>query len=310
MNEPTASEALLLDLARAAGGSLPPFVTIPPGDDMALLALPSNRLLIAADQLIEGIHFTSATPLTLIARKAIARNVSDVAAMAGLPLATIACAQLPSLMSQRDAAELFHALAEQASRFSCPLVGGDTAINRQQGARISLAITILATTRTDGVVLTRSGAREGDQVIVSGPLGGSFESDGLGRHLSFSPRLNEIHALVDSLGHQVHAAMDISDGLGVDLARLLRASTRDGIALTARLDGDAIPVNAGATLDHALADGEDYEILATVDAAARIPKPWQRIGSLEKAPVGMEPRVLVKRGDAWTDATECGYRHG
>ena len=87
MSDHFASEALLLELARKAGKALPAFVEIPPGDDMALLALPSTRLLVAADQLIEGIHFTSDTPLTLVARKAITRNVSDVAAMAGIPLA-------------------------------------------------------------------------------------------------------------------------------------------------------------------------------------------------------------------------------
>ena len=189
-------------------------------------------------------------------------------------------------------------------------MGGDTAIDRREGARIALSVTILATTRKDGVVLTRSGARVGDQVIVSGPLGGSFGGDGLGRHLSFSPRLREVHALVDSLGQQVHAAMDISDGLGVDLARLLTASLRDGVALVARFHGDAIPVTAGATLDQALADGEDYEIVATVDASAAIPAPWHRIGCLERAASETQSRVLVKRGETWSDVTECGYRHG
>ncbi len=303
-------ERLILELARAAGGSLPSSVEIPPGDDMAMIRLSSSRLLVAADQTIAGLHFTPETPLHLVARKAVARNVSDVAAMAAHPVATIACATIPGSMSEADATALFHALTSAANEFGCPLIGGDTTIDPRPDARLALAVTILAEPRADGLVGTRSGAREGDTIIVSGAVGGAFGRDGLGHHLTFAPRVREAHALVDALGANVHAMIDISDGVALDLSRLLTASGESrGHALAARLHAESIPLREGATLPTALGDGEDYELLAAIAPGSALPSGWAAIGTVTTRVGSTAPSVTLVLDGVDHDVSDLGFRH-
>ncbi len=241
-----------------------PRVLIGPGDDCAALN-PSNRpLLITTDVLTDGVDFHLAeVGGRAVGRKAMAANVSDIAAMAGTPTAAVIGVVLSTAGDARTLAEeLYQGVREVADAFHFPVVGGDT--NTWAGGLV-VSVTLLGEATGNGPV-TRSGARSGDWVFVTGPCGGSI----LGRHLSPKPRVREalaLHAAVD-----LHAMIDVSDGLAADLAHILEES-RCGAVVVA----DAVPVHPDAVelskatgkrpLEHALGDGEDFELIFTVSAA-------------------------------------------
>jgi thiamine-monophosphate kinase len=251
-------------------GTAFPHVVAGPGHDCAVVAGRSGEcLLLKVDQLVSGVHFRPhpQTPIDLIARKAIARPLSDIAAAGGTPHAALAAATLPHEF--RAATELFDALTAWCRRWSCPLAGGDTTIMPAGLAgRLSLAVTLVAIPHPERGPLLRSGARAGDAVYITGALGGSFEpATGLGRHLTFEPRLAEARWLCDTLGGGLHAMMDISDGLGRDAARLAAAS-----GVRVELDSTRIPRNPGVPDWRAAASaGEDYELLFATDSSAVLP---------------------------------------
>ncbi len=305
-------ESDLHALIAAATADLPKGVMVPPGDDMAQVAVEGGSVLVACDQVIEGRHFLPATPLELVARKAIARNVSDVAAMAGRPLACLCAATLPSDMPESAVRALTAALQRHAHDLGCPLIGGDTSWHGEPGHPLQLSITILALPHATGRVVRRSDAQPGDLVVVSGALGGSFGADGMGRHLRFEPRVRLARELVDRFGDRLGAMIDVSDGLGRDLDRIARAS---GMALL--IEGDRIPVQHGCSLDQALRDGEDHELAFTIrgDAAGELPSsmagtPLAVIGRVhavdERQPVGA--RVFL--AGAWHAMGSMGWEHG
>src|SRR5687768_9893481 len=159
------------------------FVVVPPGDDLAVLDWPAaDLLLVGVDQVLDGVHFDSAlhSPRQ-IGRKAMNRNLSDCAAMGCLPAAALATVALPRGASMEYAKELYLGLRDAADPFDCPVVGGDTA---SWGGKLVLTVTILG--RSGGVKpITRSGAKPGDAIFVTGPLGGSMR----GRHMTFHPRV-------------------------------------------------------------------------------------------------------------------------
>ena len=265
-----------------ANAALPDMVTIPPGDDMAALRVGEHDLLVAADQIIEGVHFDrkSAT-LNQIARKAVTRNLSDVAAMAGKPLATLVSLVLPKGLAMEDAQQLMAALRETAQAYDAPLIGGDTATS---DGPLSLSVTVLAI--ADGIVpIRRTGAKPGDSIYVTGQLGGSRHVyEGRTHHLDFEPRVALARALAVNPDIRPTAMIDLSDGLARDLPHLVKH---------AEIKAHLLPVTAVARQIeardgrpgwlHAVADGEDYELLFTADADAPLPKqiggvPITRIG--------------------------------
>lgn len=266
----------------AHNGSLPEHVTIPPGDDMAALHLGDHDLLVAVDQVIEGIHFDRKTAtLKQIGRKAVTRNLSDVAAMAGQPLATLVSAILPKGMAEEDAEQLLAAIRETALAYGAPLIGGDTAM--AEGA-LTLSVTVLAT--ADGIEpVRRTGAKAGDGIYVTGQLGGSNHAyDGTTHHLDFEPRIELARQLATNPDTRPTAMIDLSDGLARDLPHLAQG---------AEIKAHLLPVTAVARQYaardrrpgwlHAVADGEDYELLFTARQDAVIPKqidgiPITRIG--------------------------------
>ncbi len=246
---------------RAASGG-PALVLVPPGDDMALLQLRQNRVLIAADQVIEGRHFTRATPLDAVGRKAVLRNISDIAAMAGVPIACVATAALPRGMADDRMLALYEALRAAAEECSCPLVGGDTGTHVEADAPLVVGVTVLAEPGPTGRVVERQGACPGDALCVTGSLGGSLAADGGGRHLEPRPRVRHALELVRLLGDRLHSMIDISDGLGRDAAHLAL-----GGDLNIQLDISAIPCMQGCTWQQALGDGEDYELAFACEGA-------------------------------------------
>jgi len=254
------------------------------GDDTAVLRLPApkmtgqagwtatQRLLFASDMLVEGTHFSRhALPARWIGWKALARNVSDVAAMGGLPRHAVVSLGLPPHTSVRFADEVYAGLSRCARRFGVAIVGGDTV----RAPVVVVDVAILGTVRPAHLVL-RSGARVGDRVFVTGRLGGSLSS---GRHATFMPRVQQAQWLVRHL--KVHAMIDLSDGLASDLWQLARASR-----VTFRIRESDIPVSrAGRTTWHALMDGEDFELVFVVPKrlANRVPR---MIGRVPVTPIG------------------------
>ncbi len=223
------------------------------GDDCAIVRSGDSAKwqLLKTDCLIESIHFVPGTDPVLVGRKAFNRVLSDIAAMGGSPshaLVTIATD------SDRQVSEIvgwYEGMTAVAGECGCSIVGGETAKLDGDGALLSIAMT--------GVVspehcVQRSGAAVGDGIWVTGRLGGSFES---GRHLIFSPRLQESQWLCERF--KPSSMMDLSDGLGSDLPRLMAAS-----GLGYSVDTAALPLHPHVTIAQAVTDGEDYELLMTV----------------------------------------------
>lgn len=249
------SQATLLDSSK---------VPVGPGDDMAVLASPRDNLLIACDQVLDGIHIDLAKVGPQAAgRKALARNLSDIAAMAALPVACVVSVALPRGFSQEDAQALHRGITTLGQEFSCPLVGGDTASWGQTDGRLAISVTVLACPAgaTGGIEpILRSGARAGNAICVTGELGGAWQG---GRDLTFKPLVQE--AIILALRYRPRAMIDISDGLAKDLGRLCKAS-----GVGAEIWSDAIPIHPDAgrenvsPLEAALGDGEDYQLLFTL----------------------------------------------
>src|SRR5207253_7470006 len=230
-------------------------VLLGPGDDTAALGWPADTpCLVTADMLLEGSCFllAEAGPRR-VGRKAMAVNLSDIAAMAGRPVAAVVSVGLPRRGGRALAEELYRGLREVADAFDTAIVGGDT--NSWDGPLV-ISVTLLGEATGRGPV-RRSGARPGDWLLVTGPLGGSI----LGKHLDFTPRVREALRLHEAA--DLRAMIDVSDGLAADLQHICRESGCGAV-----LDAGRIPIadaaralNDGrAPLEHALTDGEDFEL--------------------------------------------------
>jgi thiamine-monophosphate kinase len=231
-------------------------VRLGPGDDAAILHAPDGDIAVAKDVLIDGVHFElTSCGGAAAAHKALAVNLSDLAAMAAQPLGFLVGVVLPQPAEASLFAEVMTGFREAARAFDCPLLGGDT--NAARGPLV-LSVTVLGRAGPLGFA-TRAGALAGDALSVTGPLGGS----GAGRHLSPQPRL-AAGMLLQTQGI-AHALMDLSDGLSRDLPRLCAAS-----GVGALLAAESIPIHADAAgdLDRALHEGEDFELLVAHGALA------------------------------------------
>lgn len=225
-----------------------------PGDDCAVTRSPSGDLqLLTVDQLVEGRHFEPDTDLDLIARKAIARSVSDIAAMGGTPAWSLGTGVLPKGYAHANA--LFDAMHRWANRWHCPLIGGDIASHSSPDHPLTLTVTVGGTMPEGSMPVLRSGAKPGDLLYVTGQIGGSFES---GWHLRFEPRV-EVGQWASRTN--AHAMMDLSDGLGRDAHRIATAS---GVRL--ELDATKLPISHRCDgWRQAVSEGEDYELLIALD---------------------------------------------
>ncbi len=240
-----------------------PRVPVGPGDDCAVVAFGGRRVLVTTDQCGDGVHFVLAECGPEAAGyKVMARSLSDIAAMGGRPAGAVATVALPRGADEGLAQGLYRGLRRAGDPFDCPVVGGDV---MAWDAPLLLTVTMLGEPIREPVL--RSTARVGDAICVTGALGGSLAS---GRHLSFTPRLAESAKLVERC--DLHAMIDLSDGLASDLGHICRES-----GVGARLIGAAIPLTAAARaaaepLRAALTDGEDYELLFTLapDQADRL----------------------------------------
>jgi len=298
-------------------------VRVGPGDDAAVIACDARRdLVFTIDEVVEGTHFrltgAGLGPRATgrdVGVKALLAAASDLAAMGADPLAAVAAAALPkgaACLPSGKAARLGRTiclgLRDAARRIGCPLVGGNVT-----GTSGPVTVTVACIGRVPrGRAFLRKGARPGDALFVTGQLGGSA----LGRHLRPCPRLAEAKRLRELGG--VRAMMDVSDGLALDLSRLARAS-----GVGAVLDLDAVPVSAAARRlarstgrspqEHALGDGEDYELLFALDraSAAKIERLWRlptrvtRIGEIVPRAKGL----AVREGGRTRRLRPAGYVH-
>jgi thiamine-monophosphate kinase len=247
------------------------------GDDCAVLDLgvPDKLILFKTDAVVEGFHFTRETPPEKIGRKALARNLSDIAAMAGTPVAALVTIALPKNFDVEFVAKIYDGLNSLAEKYRVAIVGGETTTNAE---RILISISLLGTVPR-GKQILRSGAKIGDAIFVTGELGGSIAE----KHLEFEPRLAEARWLAEHFS--IHAMIDLSDGLAGDLRHILNASN-----VGAEILKSAVPISRAAKLAArkgasakpafaaALTDGEDFELLFTIASkdAVKLLDAWKK----------------------------------
>jgi len=279
------------------------------GDDTAVL---DGGLLFATDVLTEGVHFDLAwsTPAD-VGWKALAVNLSDIAAMGGAARAAV-CGVVLAAGRKGEADELAAGLLAAAAELGCPLVGGDTVV----GATLTVTVAVVGDSPPGGAVLRR-GARPGDSVFVTGALGGGRAALGalrrgeipdpvaLARLRRPVPRLVEGRTAASA---GATAMIDLSDGLSSDVAHLCRMS---GVGVL--LEPAAIPVGPGATVDDALSGGDDYELCFTAPDPALVAEAFAAAGLHLPAPIGTVMAggevLLARRGGGTWPLAPGGWEH-
>lgn len=278
------------------------------GDDGAVIAGgdDSDQTVVVTDMLLDGVHFDlSQTSAELAGRKAVSVNLSDLAAMGCRPTAAFVSVAVPGLAASRSLlASVYDGIEQLAEEFQFTVAGGDT--NAWDGP---FAINVCMTgVPTGSHAVLRSGAQPSDILAVTGPLGGSLAS---GRHLTFEPQLEAARQLIEHI--QIHAMMDISDGLAIDLHRMMDASGTGAV-----IDAELIPIHqdvpialSAAERRHAaLTDGEDFELLVAVSADQL--SDLRRAGACELTEIGVvtqERGCRISVDGATQPMTVGGWQH-
>lgn len=226
-----------------------------PGDDCAVIDSGSGQLLLLkTDALVEGIHYLPDADAQAVGWKAAARVVSDFAAMGGQAERFLITLALPSNTEVSWVEGLYRGMGRCLEQFGAVVAGGETSSVPDDSAKV-ISIAATGSVAKERLVL-RSAGKAGDHLFVTGRLGGSIH----GKHLDFTPRVREANWLAAHC--KPSAMMDLSDGLAKDLPRLAKAS---GCGFV--IDEKAVPVTRGCTVEHALGDGEDFELLFAIDRA-------------------------------------------
>lgn len=280
------------------------------GDDAAVLPFSKTMYqLCAIDSTIENVHFTSKKHTARqIGHKALARNISDIAAMGGFPTHAVVAISLPKGCSLSYVTNIYRGIAHCARSFNMSIVGGDTS----QAPWIHISIAIFGLVEKKNLI-RRDGAKSNDAIYVTGTFGASGEK----KHISFTPRLTEARFLAQE--GCANALIDVSDGLVQDLGHILKASKKG-----ARLDLEKIPVSAAAKAHRgektkkayqaALYDGEDFELLFTVSPKReeKLKRRWKqkiktkitRIGSITS-----KKELLLQTRTGVQSIEKKGYMH-
>ena len=245
-----------------------PRLEVPPGDDAAVLRPPAGRrTVVTVDMLMEGTDFILGPdcPPRAVGHKALAVNLSDLAAMAARPEAAVVAVSLPRRGGDAIGRGLLDGIEALAADHGVTIAGGDT--NAWDGPLV-ISVTAIGSV-APGAAWRRDGARPGDLLVATGAFGGSL----LGRHLAVMPRCRE--ALAIAAHHRVHGAIDVSDGLSLDVSRMMAASGTAAVLDAARIPihPDAVrmsgrPGDGRTPLDHALSDGEDFELVMAMPPEA------------------------------------------
>ena len=250
------------------------------GDDCAVVEMPAGRdfLVLKTDCIVEGVHFLpGARPLN-IGWKAMMRPLSDFAAASAVPQFALITLIASKQTEVEWVKRLYRGLSRAAKRFEVSIVGGETSSTR---GPITISVSVVGFVEKNRWV-SRRGGRAGDDVFVTGRLGGALKR----KHLQFVPRIAESRWLTKNFS--IRAMMDLSDGLGVDLPRLARAS-QVGFAI----EMENLPLTSGAKIDNAISEGEDYELLFALSPrqSKRLQREWRkkfpklpltRIGQLDR----------------------------
>jgi thiamine-monophosphate kinase len=235
------------------------------GDDCAVVENRADRnlLVLKTDCIVEGVHFmSSANPLE-VGWKAMMRPLSDFAATSAVPqfaLVTLIAAEKTDLAWIKH---LYRGLRRAAERFKVGIVGGETSSTL---GPIAISVSVVGFVEKNRCV-SRRGGKAGDDLFVTGRLGGALTR----KHLQFIPRIAESRWLTQNFS--IHAMMDLSDGLGVDLPRLARASK-----VGFKIELENLPLSRGAKIDDAISEGEDYELLFAISPRdrGRLERDWQK----------------------------------
>ncbi|MDX1952895.1 MAG: thiamine-phosphate kinase [Verrucomicrobiota bacterium] len=289
-------------------------VIIPAGDDCALLDLAGweNSLLFKTDAVVEGVHFTKEADPRQVGHKALARCLSDIAAMAGSPKSALITLAVGKDFDADWVFKLYEGISETARRYGVSITGGETTCTT---GPIMVSVALVGAIDRARCV-TRAGANVGDAIFVTGELGGSIH----GRHLTFDPRIEEAKWLVNHF--PLSAMIDLSDGLAGDLRHILRQSNVGGELLS-----NAIPISRAAKLSAktdssakppllaALTDGEDFELLFTLPSRFAVPllDEWKgRFPAVKLSCIGKivkEQGLRLRDSNGTRSAPEHGYTH-
>lgn len=270
-------------------------VIIGPGDDCAVLRGDDidKVVLLKTDCVIAGVHFTADAKPSAVGWKAMARPLSDFAAMSGVPQFALVTIVVPPQTTLRWVTALYGGLEKAARAFDVSIVGGETS---NTAGPVMISVSLSGSAESNRWV-ARSGAKSGDELFVTGRLGGSLG----GHHLRFTPRIAESRWLTARF--DVHAMMDLSDGIGADLPRLAAASDGDF-----ELDRAALPRNRGCSIEAAISDGEDYELLFAIAPEDAVPLQRSWRGKFPKLPLTRIGR-LVEKGGGTRAKLPRGYVH-
>jgi thiamine-monophosphate kinase len=260
--------------------SLAKAVAMGPGDDCAVVATHGRRklLVLKTDCVVEGVHFSPATNALDVGWKAMMRPLSDFAATSAVPQFALITLIVPEQTAVAWVKQLYRGLRRASKRFDVSIVGGETS---STPGPIAISTSVVGFVES-GRAVSRRGGKAGDDLFVTGRLGGALTQ----KHLQFIPRIVESRWLTENFS--IHAMMDLSDGLGTDLPRLARASK-----IGFKIDTEKLPLTRGANVDDAISEGEDYELLFAISRrdrsrlqrgwARRFPNlPLTRIGSLNR----------------------------
>jgi thiamine-monophosphate kinase len=275
---------ILLDLPRERGGK----VFASSADDCAMVEIPASKeyLVLKTDCVVEGVHFVHGTNASDVGWKAMMRPLSDFAAASAVPQFALITLIVPQQTKVAWVLGLYRGLRRAANRFEVSIVGGETS---NTSGPIAISVTVIGFVEKSRAA-SRRGGRSGDDLFVTGRLGGALKQ----KHLKFIPRIVESRWLTKNFS--IHAMMDLSDGLGADLPRLAAASK-----VGFDIDLENLPSAHGATIDNAISEGEDYELLFAISARDRksLERQWlrkfpklrlTRIGSLNRKSPATDPK--------------------
>jgi thiamine-monophosphate kinase len=272
------------------------------GDDCAVVQFShtKNLLVLKTDCVVEQIHFQPTTDPVLVGWKAMMRPLSDFAAASAVPQFALITLIVPATRSTSWVRKLYRGLQRAASRFDVAIVGGETSATR---GPVAISVSISGFVEKNRWI-SRRGGKKGDDLFVTGRLGGSLR----GKHLRFVPRIHESRWLTKNF--RIHAMMDLSDGLGADLPRLAKASR-----LGFKIETNSLPLASGANVNNAISNGEDYELLFAVSPRdrARLEQAWRKkFPKLPLTRIGFLTQRLNSAGPARTSTAQLlrrGYVH-
>ncbi len=299
------SELDLIRWIRRRIGTRKGRIVVDSGDDAAVLKVGQGNILFKTDSVIDGVHFDSRTARPEdVGHKAIARCLSDIAAMGCVPTFAVVAMMIPRNARQVYLQRVLKGLDRTAEKFKTPVVGGDV---KSHAGKLAISVALLGETR-DLAPIRRSGARNGDVIAVTGTLGGSI----LGKHLKFTPRVKE--GLELNRRFEIHSMIDVSDGVSTDLGHIC-----DESGVGAVLFEDRLPASADAkrlarkdrrtVLDHVLNDGEDYELLFTLPAVQSAKLERSKLGRVIGQVTPMQGLYLQDRKGRLREIERRGWEH-